>query len=58
MKNILSAINKTLITLIGFNIVSTVCSPKALSVIIVKDPLMTRGKRGNWGNGYGRRGVI
>jgi hypothetical protein len=58
MKNILSAINKTLITLLSFEIVSTVCGRKALSVIIVKDTLMRGGKRGNWGYGYGRRGVI
>jgi hypothetical protein len=41
-----------------FDILSTVCSPKALSVIIVKDPLMGRGRRSDWGYGYGRRGVI
>jgi hypothetical protein len=58
MKNILSAINKTLITLLSFEIVSTVCGRKALSVIIVKDPLIGRGRRSEWGYGYGRRGVI
>jgi hypothetical protein len=58
MKNIILAINKTLITLMCFDILSTVCSPKALSVIIVKDPLMGRGRRSDWGYGYGRRGVI
>ena len=58
MKNIIIAINKTLITLIPFEIVSTVCGSKALSVIIVQQPWMSRGGRGNWNSENGRRGVI
>jgi hypothetical protein len=58
MRNILSAINKTLITLLSFNIVSTDCGAKTLSVIIVKNPAERNERGGNQGSGYGRRGVI
>jgi hypothetical protein len=58
MRNILSAINKKLITLLTFDIVSTDCGAKTLSIIIVKNPLIGRGRRSEWGYGYGRRGVI
>jgi hypothetical protein len=58
MKNIIIAINKTLITLLSIEIVSTVCARKALSVIIVQQPWIVRGGRGSWNGENGRRGVI
>jgi len=58
MKNIIIAINKTLITLIFFKFVSTDCGAKAFSVIIVQQPWMRRGGRGSWNGENGRRGVI
>lgn len=58
MKDIIIAINKTLITLLSFEIVSTVCARKALSVIIVQQPWIVRGGRGSWNGENGRRGVI
>jgi hypothetical protein len=58
MKNIIIAINKTLVTLLSFEIVSTFCARKVLSVIIVQNPVERNERGGNQGYGYGRRGVI
>jgi hypothetical protein len=58
MKNIIIAINKTLVTLLSFEIVSTLCARKVLSVIIVQQPWIVRGGRGSWNGEKGRRGVI